>query len=68
MPMRTCKFCNRGAIAYHLEPDGTRTYICDRHLPTEEGAHERDPHLFSKGGDDVAAKRSKSAAGPEDES
>jgi hypothetical protein len=28
--------CNRPAIAYRLDGDGTRTYLCDEHIPQED--------------------------------
>jgi len=36
MPTRKCDLCRRPAIAYRLEGDGTRTYLCDQHIPTDE--------------------------------
>jgi hypothetical protein len=36
MTRHKCSECNRAAIAYRLDGDGTKTYLCDRHIPFEE--------------------------------
>jgi hypothetical protein len=36
MPHKKCSLCERPAIAYRLESDGTKTYLCDGHIPLEE--------------------------------
>jgi len=36
MPQKRCSLCDRPAIAYRLEGDGTRTNLCDHHIPLEE--------------------------------
>jgi hypothetical protein len=36
MPQKRCSLCGRPAIAYRLEGDGAKTYLCDHHIPLEE--------------------------------
>jgi hypothetical protein len=36
MTRNKCSLCDRPAIAYQLDDDGTKTYLCDRHIPQEE--------------------------------
>jgi hypothetical protein len=36
MPQKKCSLCKRPAIAYRLESDGAKTYLCDHHIPLEE--------------------------------
>jgi hypothetical protein len=37
MPWRKCSKCGKRAIAYHLEQDGTRTDLCEDHVPVGDG-------------------------------
>ncbi len=36
MTRHKCHSCGRPAFAYRIEPDGTRTYLCEKHIPTDE--------------------------------
>jgi len=36
MTRHKCSECNRPAIAYRLDGDGTRAYLCDRHIPLDD--------------------------------
>jgi hypothetical protein len=36
MTRHRCHCCGRPAFAYRLEPDGTKTYLCEKHIPTDE--------------------------------
>jgi hypothetical protein len=33
MELRKCTSCGQPAYAYRLEPDGSRVYLCLKHLP-----------------------------------
>lgn len=32
---RKCIHCDRQAMAYRLEEDGSKSYLCEDHLPTD---------------------------------
>jgi hypothetical protein len=36
MGQRKCSTCGKAAFAYRKEPDGSKTYLCDRHIPGPE--------------------------------
>jgi len=36
MKERKCVFCGKKAFAYRMEADGSRTYLCMKHIPDEE--------------------------------
>jgi len=39
MPRRTCSCCGKTAIAYRIEADGSKTYLCEDHLPAGNAPH-----------------------------
>jgi hypothetical protein len=39
MHRRKCNSCGKDAFAYRIEADGSRTYLCERHLPDKEESH-----------------------------
>jgi hypothetical protein len=43
MPQKRCSLCERPAIAYRLEGDGAKTYLCDHHIPLEENGELSGP-------------------------
>jgi hypothetical protein len=43
MPQKRCSLCERPAIAYRLERDGTKTNLCDHHIPLEENGELSGP-------------------------
>ena len=43
--IHTCDYCKAPAVAYRLESDGSKTYLCCDHIPVNEG--EELPELRS---------------------
>jgi hypothetical protein len=35
---KKCRYCGELAVAYQLEPDGTKTPLCAYHIPVVENA------------------------------
>jgi hypothetical protein len=42
---RKCVHCDRPAIAYRLEDDGGRVYLCEDHIPCGENENIAAPKL-----------------------
>lgn len=42
---RKCIYCDRPAMAYRLEGDGSRAYLCEDHIPCAEDEHTAAPKL-----------------------
>jgi hypothetical protein len=42
---RKCVYCNRPAMAYRLEDDGGRVYLCEDHVPCGEEEKASTPGL-----------------------
>lgn len=34
-----CVYCEKRAIAYRLEPDGGKIFLCEDHMPAGEAPH-----------------------------
>jgi hypothetical protein len=42
---RKCVHCDKPAMAYHLEGDGSRIYLCEDHVPCGDEEHTSRPEL-----------------------
>ncbi len=42
---RKCVYCNKPAMAYRLEDDGGRVYLCEDHIPGGENENAAAPEL-----------------------
>jgi CDGSH-type Zn-finger protein len=38
-----CAYCGKTAFAYRLEPDGSKTWLCTDHLPTDDADDDETP-------------------------
>ena len=39
-----CSSCGKPAFAYRLEADGTKIYLCLKHLPSGDAPNDDDPY------------------------
>ena len=44
MRQRMCSSCGKPAFAYRIEADGTKTYLCLKHLPSGDAPNDDDPY------------------------